>query len=176
MIKDKYGCIIPNWKKKYKDLLEILEERKKTGLVYHIPTYGRIVYRGRIYTTLKKALLKAIEENCINVTQVIKNKNSISAWTLWKLEQDTFHGISPERKEFGKISKKIIPVYCAICKSKKRLEKHHIKPLYAKGTNKFENIIVLCKACHLKTIGREIISKKTFLSIPLNKRGFEIAI
>ena len=39
---------------------------------------------------------------------------------------------------------------CQDCREDKRLYVHHIKPLYAGGTNNDDNLISLCSLCHIR--------------------------
>lgn len=47
---------------------------------------------------------------------------------------------------------------CRLCRGKKRLEMHHIVPVWARPDLVLvpENIVTICRACHLRTYGREM--------------------
>ena len=43
---------------------------------------------------------------------------------------------------------------CQLCSSKTELHVHHIRPLSRGGTNRYENLITLCRRCHNAQHGR----------------------
>ncbi len=53
---------------------------------------------------------------------------------------------------------------CRVCAGRKRLEMHHIIPVWARPDLILEpeNIATICRACHLKTYGREMECAKQF--------------
>jgi hypothetical protein len=52
---------------------------------------------------------------------------------------------------------------CEICGEKRALEKHHITSRCYGGSNKRENLCVLCAVCHTETHrGNLILETKTF--------------
>jgi 5-methylcytosine-specific restriction endonuclease McrA len=63
---------------------------------------------------------------------------------------------SPEWKERAREAKRRDGRRCRMCGSDQKLQTDHIVPLSKGGSNEFENLQTLCKACHELKTGRPL--------------------
>ena len=59
---------------------------------------------------------------------------------------------------------------CSKCGTSKNLHVHHNIPLSQGGSNKIENLILLCDKCHLKYHNREKFSNKKFVRLSIQNK------